>query len=93
MSARWLVAARADLARIYDFNAQRSEAYAARVDAPLIERADALGRRPGMGRPWGKAGLRVLPVVDIQYVITYAMVSDRVTILRVHHARENRETP
>lgn len=70
-----------------------SEGHAARVDARLLERADALERTPGMGKPVGSSGLRVLSIVDIQYVITYALVDDRITIFRVHHTRENRETP
>ena len=46
-----------------------------------------------MGRPFGRGGLRYLSIVDIQYVITYARVGDRVVIVRIHHARENREAP
>lgn len=93
MPARWLLAARADLARIFDFNAQRSVTYAERVDARLLERADAIERMPHMGRPLGRAGLRTLSIVDIQYVIIYALVDERITILRIHHTRQNRDAP
>lgn len=91
MTAEWLAAARADLARIFAFNASRNADHAERVDARLLERADALARNPAMGRPLGQGGLRTLSVVDIQYVILYALVEGQVTIFRVYHTREDRK--
>jgi plasmid stabilization system protein ParE len=93
VAAEWLAAARADLARIFAFNLGRSEAYAERVEARLIERADSIGRTPAMGRPVGKSGLRALSIVDAQYVIIYALVDGRILIFRVRSTRENTERP
>ena len=43
--------ARADLARIYVFNAERSAQWADRVEDRLLQRAEALTVSPYIGRP------------------------------------------
>ena len=90
MKVEWSEAARADLARIFDFNLQRSDAWAQRVDARLVERAGALGRTPLMGRSVSAGRLRLLSIPDIQYVLSYRIDKERVTIIRVHSTREHR---
>jgi plasmid stabilization system protein ParE len=87
----WAEPAQADLRRIFSFNLERSAEWALRVDGRLHERGEWLGRFPYGGRPTRGSELRLLSVTDIQYVITYRVDGRRVTILRIHATRENRE--
>jgi len=89
VAVRWLTEARADLVRIFEFNHERNEAYAARVNARLLARGQALGSAPFMGPPLGTLGLRKLSVPDIQYVIVYGVDHADVVIFRVHSTRED----
>ncbi len=89
MKVVWAEAGRAHLARIFQFNLGRSEAWAEKVERPLRERADALSLNPLIGRSVPRSMLRALSVPDIQYVIIYRVGREQVTILRVHSTREN----
>ena len=91
MRVVWSHGARADLARIHEFNSAWSELWATRVDARLLERASALGRTPFMGRRADNQDKRFLSVPDIQYIILYEVAAEQVTILRVHSTREDRD--
>lgn len=89
MAVVWLAEARADLARIFEFNHERSEAYAIRVENRLLARGQALGRAPFMGAPLGGSGLRRLSIPDIQYVLIYGVDHQDIIIFRVHSTRED----
>jgi plasmid stabilization system protein ParE len=80
--------ARADLARIYLFNAERSLNWARRVESRLLQRAEALTVAPHVGRPTAEPGVRRLSVPDIQYVIDYRIAESCVRILRIYNTRE-----
>ena len=80
--------ARADLARIYAFNAERSTNWAERVEGRLLQRAEALTTSPHVGRPTTEPGVRRLSVPDIQYVIDYRVAGGSVRILRIYSTRE-----
>jgi plasmid stabilization system protein ParE len=86
----WSDEAQADLARIFDFNLSWSETWAMRVDARLVERGEALGSSPFMGRPADEKDLRRLSVPDIQYVIFYRVTQDQVNIAHIYSTRDNR---
>jgi plasmid stabilization system protein ParE len=86
----WSDEAQVDLARIFDFNLGWSETWAMRVDARLVERAEALGGFPLMGRRADEKDLRRLSVPDIQYVIFYRVTQDQVSIAHIYNTRENR---
>lgn len=90
MTVIWSQTARADLARIFEFNAARSENWAARVDARLIARAEALAHASSGGRSLG-SGFRSASVSDIQYVIVYQLENELVTITSIYSTRENRD--
>ncbi|MEO7177730.1 MAG: type II toxin-antitoxin system RelE/ParE family toxin [Allosphingosinicella sp.] len=79
-----------DLVRIFEFNIQRSERWAQRVEDRLLDRCEALLRTPHIGRLGEGSGRRQLSVPDIQYVIDYQPFDDRVTIVRIRHTREIR---
>ena len=80
--------ARADLARIYAFNVERSVSWANRVEDRLLQRAEALTASPHVGRPTTEAGVRRLSVPDIQYVMDYRVAGNCVRILRIYSTRE-----
>ena len=80
--------ARNDLARIWDFNAQRSEAWAEKVQRRLVQRASGLLGAPRSGRKITKAGIRRMSVPDIQYVIDYRLKVDVIEIVRIRSTRE-----
>jgi plasmid stabilization system protein ParE len=82
--------AREDLARIFEFNLQRSERWAQRVEDRLLDRCEALLLTPRIGRLTEREGLRQLSVPDIQYVIDYQPFEDRVSIVRIRSTREIR---
>ena len=79
-----------DLARIFEFNSQRSERLAHRVEDRILNRCEALPRTPYVGRPHQDPGVRRLSVPDIQYVIDYELADDLVVIMRIRHTREIR---
>jgi plasmid stabilization system protein ParE len=80
--------ARADLARIYDFNLQRSTGWAERVESRLLDKAEALTAAPRIGRSTQEPGVRRLSIPDIQYVLDYRIADDCVRILRIYSTRE-----
>jgi plasmid stabilization system protein ParE len=82
--------AETDLARIYDFNLERSVDWAERVNQRLLDRSQALATAPLVGRPYRPAGVRQLSVTDIQYVIDYRLTATVIEILRFRHTREIR---
>ncbi|MFL6858869.1 MAG: type II toxin-antitoxin system RelE/ParE family toxin [Allosphingosinicella sp.] len=79
-----------DLARIYDFNLERSVEWARRVHQRLLERSRALAVAPFTGRPYRPAGVRQVSVTDIQYVIDYRPAATVIEILRFRSTREVR---
>ena len=79
-----------DLARIFEFNMQRSERWAVRVESRLLSRCEALLSTPRIGRRSAEGRTRQLSVPDIQYVIDYQPSDDRVSIVRIRHTREIR---
>lgn len=81
-------AADADLARIFDFNQGRSLSWAERVEDRLLERAGGLLATPRIGRPTPDPGVYRLSIPDIQYVIDYRIMSDRIRVLRILSTRE-----
>jgi plasmid stabilization system protein ParE len=87
---RWRSEALDDLQRIYSFNAAKSESFAVRVERRLLERAQALAATPQLGRPTRRNGVMRLSVTDIQYVIDYRPLEDRVSIVRIRSTREVR---
>jgi plasmid stabilization system protein ParE len=82
--------AREDLVRIFEFNLQRSERWAVRVESRLLSRCEALLVTPYIGRRLAGRNVRQLSVPDIQYVIDYRLFEDRVSIVRFRSTREIR---
>jgi plasmid stabilization system protein ParE len=89
VQVEWTQGARISLARIRDFNLERSEQWAVRVETRLRERAESLAQSAFAARRIA-FGLRALSVSDIRYVLQYRLDGDRVMILRVLSTREIR---
>jgi plasmid stabilization system protein ParE len=87
---RWREEALDDLDRIFEFNAERSDALAMKVERRLTERALAVTMTPHLGRGLEGANAFRLSVTDIQYVIDYGLAEDVVVIVRIRSSREVR---
>lgn len=79
-----------DLARIYAFNEERSQPWADKVDIGPLAGAERLLRTPNIGRAFTDTGVRRLSLPDIQYVIDYEVLADRISVLRFLSTREIR---
>lgn len=90
MEVFWSEPAEEDLLRIFEFNLSRSVDWATRVDARLFAGGEGLSRSPHMGKPLPGTGSRLLLLVDIQYIISYRVEGELVTITGVQSSRENR---
>jgi plasmid stabilization system protein ParE len=86
----WRHEALDDLQRIFSFNADKSEAFAIRVERRLLERVHAVVANPSLGRRLRAPDIMRLSVTDIQYVIDYQPFEDRVSIVRIRSTREIR---
>lgn len=86
----WSPESQNDLERIQAVNETRASAWAEKVETRIVERVKSLSRLSGQGRRISSS-VRVLPVPDVQYVVTYHVSDSLITILRVHHTRENRD--
>lgn len=89
---RWTPEAIDDLDRIELFNRQRSDSWAARVERRIVARSRMLAGS-FQGRATDTDRMRLLSIPDIQYIITYRIDDAEVWIVRIHHARENRDIP
>ena len=75
------------------FIADRNAAYADRVEARLIKRADSLARIPGQGRRVSGSDARRVSIPDVQCVISYRIEENAVRILSVRSTRHQLEQP
>lgn len=90
----WSAAALADLDRFADFLHQRHPRLATVVAEEIRQKTESLLAHPLLGRPVaGREEYRqvVLRVLGADYVFLYRVGAERVTVLRVFHAREARD--
>ncbi|WP_161988948.1 type II toxin-antitoxin system RelE/ParE family toxin [Sphingomonas glacialis] len=93
MKIRWSARGNADVQRLWLFAADRDVGLAERLEEELRHRAELLAAFPKMGRRISDKGHREMSLVNLQCILRYRLADDVILILRVHHARENRETP
>ena len=94
MKIEWSDAALADLDRFAQFLNQQNTSLAARVATEIISKVQVLSEHPRLGRPVaGREEYRqiVLQVLRAKYVFQYRFDGERLVMLRVYHAREERE--
>ena len=90
MRLGWRREALDDLDRIFEFNSERPDALATKLERRLTEPAQASTLSPYLGRPLQDVGMRRVSMTDIQYVIDYELAEDLVLIARIRSTRENR---
>lgn len=89
----WLPDAKADLQRLYDFIEPHSSSAAARAIQTMIATADTLREFPHKGRPWPPdPTFRELSIAfgARGYVLRYREHDQRIIIVRIWHALEDR---
>ena len=86
----------ADIARVVLFLASRNPAAAKRLRDAISAAFDTIQAAPGVGRRYWAAPAgtevreRVVRFGQGAYIVRYAVEPEAVTILRIHHAREDR---
>jgi plasmid stabilization system protein ParE len=89
----WLASALADLDRFAEFLHERHPRLAAIVADEILRKTESLIEHPLLGRPIaGREKFRqiALRVLGATYVFQNRLDNERVVILRVFHAREER---
>ena len=91
MKVVWSQPASDDLADIWLYHSSVDANFAERAQL-LIDRAvQRLGSFPRLGRPSGVADTLLWSVPPIGYIVEYEYDEQQILILRVWHARQNRE--
>jgi len=75
----------ADRDEIFSYLEQRSPKAAIRIDDLIVSAVRRLTKFPEIGRPGRVEGTRELVVVGTPYIAAYAVLPDRVRVLRVLH--------
>ena len=89
MQIIWSTPAEDDLRALNDWlTREASPEYAARTLVAIRSRAKFLEDFPHGGRPH-QDDTRVLRVFDTPYLLRYQIIDDVVSVLRLHHEREN----
>ena len=89
----WSARASQDIEKHYNYLAFRNEDAAKKAAQAILQAANNLAQNPYKGVIIEEqAGLRKLPVFfgKYGYVIHYAVIADKIVILRVYHGSQNR---
>jgi toxin ParE1/3/4 len=84
----WARLALADRDAIFSYLEQRSPQAAIRIDELIVNAARRLIKFPEIGRLGRIEGTRELMVAGTPYIAAYAVLPDRVRILRVLHGAQ-----
>ena len=93
MRIRYTRRARADLAEIRSYLAQRNPRAANAVIASIRSRIAWLADFPLMARQTDEPGVRALSIVRYPYRVYYELAGDEVRILHVRHTRRRQREP
>lgn len=85
MKIEWHVLARLDLIENVRYVAAENLDAALRLRTAIREQAALLEEMPGMGRPGRVRGTRELVIAGTRYIVAYAVMKDKVAVLRVLH--------
>jgi plasmid stabilization system protein ParE len=93
VNLEWSTGALLDLERFAEFLHEHHPGLAAVIASEILSKAESLVSHPHLGRPSsGRNEYReiVLRVRGADYVFQHRVTRERVVVLRVFHARENR---
>jgi toxin ParE1/3/4 len=90
MRIRWTPAAIADLCSINDYLAEHQPHYRQPTMKKLHEAIYSLRRFPNRGRVGTDEGTREVFFAPLPYVAVYRVSEQRVEILRIYHAAQDR---
>ncbi|GGZ42053.1 type II toxin-antitoxin system RelE/ParE family toxin [Asticcacaulis endophyticus] len=91
MTIEWTKAAQRDLIRLYEFLAPVNPSAAKRTLSKIVDAVEGLASFPHLGRlQEAYAGRQVRSFVAGDYEVHYELRENRIVILRIWHAREDR---
>lgn len=93
MNLVWSAYALADREQIFDYIEADNPHAAIAVDERIALAAQQLRRFPESGRPGRVEGTRELFIAGLHYIAVYAVLPDRVRILRVLHGAQRWPSP
>jgi len=86
MKLRYAPRAKADIAEIHAYIADRNAKAAAAVIRRIKAAAELLAQFPGVGRATDIQGVRALPAAPFPYLIYYTQTAREIVILHIRHA-------
>ena len=93
MNLVWSAYALADREQIFDYIEADNPHAAIAVDERIALAAQQLQRFPESGRPGRVEGTRELIIAGLPYIAVYAVLPDRVRILRALHGAQRWPSP
>ena len=84
--------AKADIADVYAYIAERNPKAATAVVRRIRATANLLARYPGVGRATDIPRVRVLPAPPFPYLIYYTQTAKETVIVHVHHGARDAPT-
>jgi len=89
MRIRWAVPAAEDLEGIWSFLQQRNPEFAETTMRRIYLRIQSLRISPYLGKPGSRSGTRELALTPLPYIVVYAVRTDIVEILHIHHGAQD----
>jgi toxin ParE1/3/4 len=93
MKLRYAPRAKADIADVHAFIAERNPKAATAVVRRIRAAANLLARFPGVGRATDMPRIRVLPAPPFPFLIYYTQTSKEIVIVHVRHGARDAPTP
>jgi toxin ParE1/3/4 len=88
LKVEWSARAVAERDAIFDFAEAENPRAAELIDGRIAEQVQLLGRFPQLGRLGRVAGTRELVISETPFVVVYAILADRLRVLRVLHGAQ-----
>jgi len=89
MRIRWTVPAADDLQNIKNYLQQNYPQFAEPTVRAIYQRIRLLKMSPNRGRPGHRSGTRELALTPLPYVVVYAVKTEAVEILHIHHGAQD----
>lgn len=89
MRIRWTMPAADDLGNIKSYLQQHYPHFAEPTVRTIYQRIRSLKASPRLGRPGHRSGTRELPLTPLPYVVVYAVKTEAIEILHIHHGAQD----